>query len=263
MPKISYEKLEDVPEEFKAEAKAEDGKFVVDVALKSQVDEFRTRNIEVSQERDAFQNLIGRLSTDVEFDPDKIDEFVSSLGDLKAIKQQVDDGKLVKDTSLEEAIATRTKQMKTQHEDALKEVKNQLTNVSTERDTLKGEVNRSIIDREIMTTMSDPKLGIRPDATKAVLREAYDFYTVEDGRLVPKDDKGNIIYGADGTTPMGPKEFFTSRLTEAAPYLFKDSEGGGAGGGNGGGSLTSAQIASMSPEQKMDYQRSQDSGGAE
>lgn len=257
MPKMFFSSMEEVPNDFREMAKTEDGKVVIDVVAKTQLDEFRDRNIAVSRERDDASALVSRLQTELGFTPEDLDTFLTSFGDMKSVAQQVADGKLVKDTSLAEAIEQRTSQMRQQYENDKREASIREGNLTKERDNLRQDVNRSIIDREVMQAASDPKSGIRPDAIKAVLREAYDFYQVVDGKLVPKDGEGNVIYGTDGVNPMKPLEFFHSKLAADAPFLFKPSEGGGATGGSGMGGMTPAQLADLSPAQKMDLARSQ------
>ncbi len=54
---------------------------------------------------------------------------------------------------------------------------------------------------------------------------------------------------------MTPKEFLAT-LEETSPFFFKSSQGGGAGGsGEGAGGLSPAQLAAMTPEEKMNYGR--------
>lgn len=256
MPKITFSSMEEVPADFKEIAKAEDGKVTIDVVSSASLNEFRDRNIALSKERDSAQSLASRLQTELGFDPEKLDEFLTSYSSLKDVAQQVEDGKLVKDTSLKDALEARTAEMRQQHEAAIREATTRENNLKTQVGDLTGKFNRSIIDREIMMAASDPKSGIRTDAMKAVLAEAYDTFKVgEDGRMIAKDNQGNIRYGADGATPLTIGEWFKGDLLKSAPYVFKASEGGGATGGEGGGTLTPEQISNMSPEQLMDMGR--------
>lgn len=255
MPELIYEKAEDVPASIKDITKEKDGKWVANVVAKTELDEFRNRNTEISKERDNLTSVIGRLTTDIGLDPEKLDEFVESVKELKDVKQQVDDGKLVKDTSLAAAVDAKTGEMKRSYEERLKGLETSNKTLLSDNEKLKTDVNRGMIDREVMKAINDPKSGARPEATTHILREAYDTYKVEDGKLVPKTDTGDVIYGTDGATPMTPMEWLTQQQ-EKTPFFFKEAEGGGSGGGmGGGGSLSPAQLQSMSPEEKMNYGR--------
>jgi hypothetical protein len=53
---------------------------------------------------------------------------------------------------------------------------------------------------------------------------------------------------------MTPMEWL-AKLREEKPFLFKQSEGGGSGGGGGRGGLSPADLAKMSPVERMNYAR--------
>lgn len=255
MPELLFDAQDAVPEPFRAIAAEKDGKWSINVVPKAELDEFRERNIEISKKNEQFTGLIGRL-TPLGFDPEKVDEFVTGFTEMKDIKQQVADGKLVADTSLAAAVEAKTGEMKSNYETQIGGLKNENTSLKGENEKLKLQLNRSIVDQNVMTAINDPKSGALPEATRNILREAHDtFHIDENGKLIAKDGDGNIIYGGDGATPMTPTEWL-KKLSETSPFFFKGSQGGGAGGGNvNAGGLTAAQIAAMSPEEKMNYGR--------
>lgn len=255
MPELIYDSAEAVPEAIRAIAAEKDGKWVANVVPKSELDDFRNRNISISQERDRLTSLTGRFQTDLGFDPEKADDFVTEVQELRTIKQQVDDGKLVKDTSLASAIESKTAEMRRTYDAQVGGLTNQVKSLSTENEQLKSGLNRAVIDKEVMLAVSNPASGALPEATRQIMREAYDTFTVVDEKLTAKDKDGNVIYGSDGATPMTPMEWL-KKLQEQTPFFFKGANGGGAGGGNGGGgTLTQAQLDAMSPEEKMNYGR--------
>lgn len=257
MAEFTYDTQDAVPEDLREFATAKDGKFVVSVAPTKKLDEFRNNNINVSRERDSLAGVIARLKTDVGLDPEKLDDFVSHFGELRTTKEQVDAGKLVKDTSLDEAVNKRTAAMKQEYEGRINALDTTRKNLEAQIADLTREVNNNIIDRHVTAAATDEKSGIRSDALSAVLREAREFFQVENGELVARDRDKNIIYGSDGSTPIKPMEWIKTRLSQTAPYLFKESQGGGASGGGAGGGYTPAQIAAMSAEQKMALGRQQ------
>lgn len=255
MPELIYEKAEDVPAALKDIAKEKDGKFVANVVAKSDLDEFRNRNTEISKEKDKLTSVIGKLTTDLAFDPEHIDDFVTQVTDLRDVKQQVDDGKLVKDTSLKEALEAKTGEMKRTYEEQISGLKKSNQELTDTNQKLQTANDRSVIDRHVMIAINDPKTGANPAATSHILKEAYDQFVVENGKLVPKDGEGNVVYGGDGATPMTPVEWL-HKVKDVSPFFFKDSQGGGAGGSGGsGGALTPAQLEAMSPEEQMSYGR--------
>jgi hypothetical protein len=256
MPELIFDSAEAVPEPIRSIAAEKDGKWVANVVPKAELDDFRNRNVELSRERDNYTGIFGRL-TPLGFDPEKVDDFVTSFEEMKGIKQQVDDGKLVADSSLQEAVEAKTGEMKKGYETQLGGLQNENASLKGENEKLVNRLNRSIIDQHVMQAINDPKSGALPEATKQILREAHDVFQIgENESLIAKDQHGNVIYGADGATPITPVEWL-KKLSEVSPFFFKGSQGGGAGGGQGPGSgpLTAAQIAAMSPEERMTYGR--------
>lgn len=257
MAEIAYESVDSVPEAFRETAAQKDGKFVIDVVPKADLNQFRERNIALSQERDSFQTNLHNLYTTLGMDPEAQDVFLENFQNLKKIKQQVDDGKLVADTTLDEAITTRTAEMQRQHQQQVDAQRKAIAERESEIGQLKQALNKAAVDREVITAINNEKSGALPSATNHILREAYDvFRPMDGGRLVPYDAEGKIMYGADGSTPMTPLEWLTTKLREASPFFFKGSVGGGAnGGGERGGTLTPAEFANMSPQEKMNRAR--------
>lgn len=256
MPELMFDTQDAVPEVFRPIAAEKDGKWSINVVPKSEVDEFRTNNLNLARERDSLKSTFGRLQSDVGLEPDKLEDFITSYGELKTIKQQVDDGKLVADSSLEAALESKTGAMKSQFEHQVRELTIRGTSLQSENENLKATIQRNEVNSKVLEAINDPASGALASATKHILREASDIFSLDEhGDLVAKDRKGNIIYGADGSTPMSPKEFLIS-LEESSPFFFKSSQGGGGGGGGGSGqSLSPAQLAAMSPEQKINYGR--------
>jgi hypothetical protein len=256
MAEIAYESKDAVPEAFRDIAQEKDNRFVIDVVSKSDLGQFRENNIKLSQERDNLQTQMANLYSTLGMDPEKQDDFVNGYKDLKKIKQQVDDGKLVADTTLDEAIATRTSEMQRQHQQQVDAQRKVLAEREGEIGTLKQHLTKAAIDREVISAINNEKSGALPSATTHILRESYDvFKPMDGGRLVPFDAEGKIMYGTDGSTPMTPLEWL-GKLRDSSPFFFKGSTGGGAGGGNERSTrLTPAEFAAMSPQEKMNRAR--------
>lgn len=256
MPELIYDAPEAVPAALKDIAKEKDGKWVANVVPKAELDDFRNRNVEISRERDGLTSLVGRLTTDLAFDPADPDAFVSEIGELRTIKQQVEDGKLVKDTSLAQALESKTAEMKRTYDGQLNGLQNENKSLKGENEKLKIDLNTTKIDNAVTSAINNPKSGALAEATPQILREAREVFTIdENGQLIAKDPTGNVIYGGDGATPMTPMEWLTKQQ-EVTPFFFKSAQGGGGGGGGPiGGTLTQTQLDNMSPAEKMNYGR--------
>ena len=257
MADIIYDTQEAVPEDLREFAAAKDGKYAVSVAPLAKLTEFRDNNITVSRDRDNLSTLIGKLKTDIGFDPEKYDEFKTSFDDLRSTKQLVDDGKLVKDSSLDEAVQKRTTQMQRDHQAQVDTLSTNNKNLQTENDELKQRVDNMELDAMVGLAARDERSGIRSDAVQAVLREAREVFKRRENRFVPLDNDGNMIFGGDGVSPMTPLEWIKTKLAGSAPYLFKDSSGGGAGGSNG---LNGQDLSGLSPSERMRIAREAGAG---
>lgn len=263
MATLTYNSLSEVPDTLRDSAKeGEDGKYSVKVAAAEKITEFRENNVKLSQERD---DLIGKVTkyeqvTGVSLEDlstGKLDAFAKTLEQLRDTKKRVEDGALVENTSLEEAAAARVTEVTTSF-------KAQLAELARDRDAQKerakaadDRANQMQVENSIRLAASDPDVAMLDKAVNLVLPQAYKVFRVEDGgKLTPKTNDGTIIYGSDGVTPMSVKEWLL-RQRDDNDFLFKGSRGGGAAGSDQkqSGRLSTAELANMTPQQRMNYAR--------
>lgn len=223
--KYQIAKLEDVPENVRTLYKPEGAGYVLDtedVVPKTRLDEFRNNNIQLQQQLDKLKDV----------DPVKYAELIK-------LQQEVEEGQLIKAGKLEEVVALRVTNMKRDLETQLNGTKSELAQANTQLAML-------MIDNAVR--QEAVKNGALPTALDDVVLRARTVYSMEKGQPVPKDDKGQVIYGKDGQTPMAIGDWLIS-LKKAAPHLFAGSQGGGAGGGRTGAGP--ADISKMTPSQKI------------
>jgi len=108
MATLTYESLSEVPEDLQDAAKEENGKYVVSVTSSGKIKEFRDNNIAVTKERDTLQAALAQYEgvTGValpDLEDGKLSDFAKTLEALRDTSKKVADGKLVEETSLEEA----------------------------------------------------------------------------------------------------------------------------------------------------------------
>lgn len=222
--KYKIAKLEEVPEAVRSLYKPEGEAFVLDaegVVPRERLDEFRTNNIALQRQLDALKDV----------DPVKYRELVE-------LQRQVTEGELLKKGDLEGVVNSRVTAMK--------------TTLEGERDTHKSRADKAeatlsilLIDSAVRSEAL--KLGVATTALDDVVLRARTVYRMKDGAAVPHDDKGEIIYGKDGKTPM-PMNDWVEGLKKSAPHLFANSQGGGAGGGGRAGGVDTSK---MTPVQKI------------
>lgn len=73
----------------------------------------------------------------------------------------------------------------------------------------------------------------KSDKLKYHYAEAARVFNLEDGQFIPRDEKGDIIYGSGGTDPISVEHFFNGLLMDEPdhkiPSIGTDAKGGGDG----------------------------------
>lgn len=219
--KYKIKKLEEVAENLRPLYKAEGDEFVLDadgIVPKERVDEFRTNNIQLQQALDKLKDV----------DPVKYAELIKLDNDVK-------EGKLIKEGKLEEVVNLRVGAMKTNFE-------TQLTTAQTALTKANAQLGVVLIDNAVKSAAL--KKGVAPTAVDDIVLRARGTYQIKDGVPIPVNEKGETIYGKDGTTPM-PMEDWVEGLKPAAPHLFLGAQGSGAGGGGNPATKTTANMSAV------------------
>lgn len=248
MPTITFESKDAIPEglrEFAAEG--EDGKFTVKVAPDAKLSEFRDKNIALSQQLETITPLLARVK---EIAGDDLDVFSNELSELKSIAQRVNDGELKTTEDIEAAVAERVKAVKEGYETNQRAERTERTKAETERDQANAALAQTNVRHAITAAVISPNSGVRPEALGDILERAYKLFKWENGKPIPKIGE-STIFGADGAEAMSPAEWIV-KLRDDAPYFFAGNGGGGASGGRDSKhGLSSAEIAKLTPEQKL------------
>lgn len=255
MAEIIFDVIEQLPEELHSEAKKrEDGKYVINLVPKARVDDFREKNIKLSQDNETITSRLNKLSKLVGEDEEK---FANELSELRKVKQRVDDGELSGSEKIEEVLSERTKKMRETHEEELRRLASEGSTWKNNFESVTEQLKGVQIDNYIRAAIHDPKSGARPEAESHILLEARKVFKIDGEKILPKNGD-STIYGSDGATPMSPVEWMKA-LQKNMPYLFKESNGGGANGGgmSGFGNLTREDIAKLSPLQKLELANKQ------
>lgn len=229
MPILQFDTLDLVPEGLREYAKAVengDGKVTINVVAASKIDEFRDNNIKLSQERDDLIKKLEPLQKIVGEDPEA---FETSLTDLRATKQRVEDGELKEGRALEEALHKRTEEMRKSMEDRLQTEGKEKAAWRQKHDELERRYKQSQVASAVKDAAVSQDSGVVPEAINDITSRALNVFRTDDQGRIMAYAGDAPIYGADGVTPMTPKEWI-AKLREEAPYFFKGSNGGGAGG---------------------------------
>lgn len=258
MPKLTYDSKDAIPEGFADFAKEEDGKWSIDVVPKGKLDGFRENNISLSKERDSLKDLLDSVK---KVTGDDLDKLADELAELRAVDQQVKDGKLKGSSAVEAEVANRLKAAKEEYERQVASKAQEATALKAERDETNMKLANSYVSSAVTQAVLASDSALNPEAMPDILTRAGKVFVVENDKLVAKKD-GAVIYGADGVSPLSPKEWL-NKLVEEAPYLAKPSHGGGAAGGEkkgAPGGLTKEAFNKLPPAERIRLHRTQ--GGA-
>lgn len=258
MPDILFKTKEEIPEGLREHAEERNGAFAVDVAPGKKLKEFRDNNIAIARERDELKTKVTTYASKIGED---VEAVASELVALRTIKQQVDDQKLVGTDKIEATVLQRVQAIEKGYKDQLTEANQKLTNTLAKTQTFESRFKRSVLHQGITSVVLDGESGANPQALGDILACAEtDFAVSDDGRFSPVKD-GKTVYGADGVTPMTPKEWL-SGLLKSKPYFQKPSAGGGATGGRASGNdfgMSDEAFQKLSPAARLSLAREQQS----
>lgn len=187
----------------------EDKKYylqVEGVVSKEKLEEFRNNNIELSKKLDAYKDV----------DPAKYKDLVKMEADGKF------SGKT--NEEIDRIIGERVGTMKTEYEKSIEELNKTVG-------TQAAQLNLLLVDNVVRDAAN--KGGVTGAAVDDILLRAKSIFKLVEGKPIPHDDRGNVVYGNDGTTPLSVNGWVLG-LKKTAPHLFPTSQGGGAPGGRTG-----------------------------
>lgn len=219
--KAVIEDLTAVPDALREFYTEQDGRFTLAVdglVPKSKLDEFRTNNITLSQERDALRKQFEGI------DPEKARALLTQA-------QAEQDKKLIDAGKVDELVGQRVETMR-------KDFETQLSSETSKSQKLQAQLENLLIDGAIRDAAA--RAGVRATAVEDVLLRGRTMFKLIDGKAVPM--QGNQpIYGKTGEA-MSMDEWL-SGLTTNAPHLFEPNRGAGAPGGAASAGLGTKHVA--------------------
>lgn len=247
MPALTFATKDEIPEGLREFATEADGKFTVKVAPEAKLNEFRDKNITLSQQIEQAGPLLARVK---EIAGDDLDAFANQFEELKGIAQRVNDGELKTTEDIEKAVAERVAAVKDGYEANQKSERELRLKAENDAKNFRSALDRTEIRHAITAAVIAPTSGVRPEALGDILERAYKLFHWENGKPIPKNGE-STIYGADGAEPMTPNEWIV-KLRDEAPYFFAGNGGGGANGGKDTKhGMSAADVAKLTPQQKL------------
>lgn len=243
MLKRVYDSLDAVPEALREHYKeGDDGKYHLQVegmVAKERVDEFRENNVALRQQTETLQ---GQLKAFGDVTPERVKE-------LETLDRKVKDKELYDKDGIEAVVSERTAEMQRQHEAQVGNVKSELEKATEAAEAHRRRLHQHVISSNV--SRAAMKAGVRKEAIADAQLLAQQNWTVnEQERPVMANEKGEVVYGKDGVSPLTVEEWF-DKQREERPHWFEASSGGGSTGGG----RTSA--GSANPWQKASWNLTQ------
>jgi len=191
----------------------EDKKYYLNVegvVAKEKLEEFRDKNVEILKENDNLK------VTFKDIDPKKYRDLLKMEADGKF------SGKT--NEEIDRIIGERVGSMRT-------ELEGKIGELEKVKEVQASQLNVMLVDNVVRDAAN--KGGVTGAAVDDILLRAKTIFRLVDGKPVPHDDRGNVLYGNDGTTPLSVVGWVGS-LKKTAPHLFPSSQGSGAPGGRPG-----------------------------
>jgi len=205
--KATYAKQEEIPEAHREFYAEKDGKFslaVEGLVGKDKLDEFRNNNVALKKQLEELTEKFGEIDLDL-------------YNELREKAEKERTKKLIAADKVDELVAERVNAAKAGFDKQYKGLEDEKRKLSIQLEGL-------LIDNAVRDAAS--KSGVRAGAVDDVLLRARQVFKVVDGKAVAFDGDKQL-FGSTGD-PLTVPEYITSKLTEAAPHLFEQSQGSGA-----------------------------------
>jgi len=145
---------------------------------------------------------------------------------LKKMLETNEEMKLLSEGKADEVVTRRVEAMKRDLEQQLSARDEKLKEYEDIVRQKEGKLATLLIDGSVREAYIE--LGYEPSALDDVLRYAREVFIMnEDGQPVPRDERGNLIFGKDGKSPITQKEWLEG-LASKKPYLKPKSSGAGS-----------------------------------
>lgn len=257
MPDILIFKTKDtIPEGLREHAEEKEGAFHVSVVPNKVHSGFRDNNIALAKERD---DLKGKLTPWAEAFPElTVDKVQEELVNLRALKQQVDDGTLKGSDAVNKAVEARVKSVQDGWDSTKKNLEKAAQDSATLAKNWEGKFKGVLLDQAVSTLVVAGDSKFAPSSLADIQARARAVWKVsDDGKLALMDGDVPVYSKKEPGTPMPIKEWL-EELGKSAPHFLKPSAGGGASGGRGQGNfgMSQADFDKLPPAKRIELARS-------
>ena len=165
---------------------------------------------------------------------------------MKTLQKQLEENeemRLLSEGKTEEVVNRRVEAMKRDFDANLAARDNKLSEYEQILKKKEDRLAELVIDGQLREAYV--ALDFEPSALDFVLMQGRNVFIMdENGKAVPRDEHGSLIFGKDGKTPISAYEYLEG-LAEKKTFLRKPSKGGGAQQNRGSGADTSKMTATQ------------------
>lgn len=168
------------------------------------------------------------------------------LEKVQTLQKQIDENeemRLLSEGKTEEVVARRVENMQRDHESTLTALNGKITDLETFLKGKEEDLTKLVIDGQIREAYVN--LDFEPSAMDDTIRNGREVFVMgDDGKAVPRDSSGNIIFGKDGKSPLTAAEWLDG-VADTKKYLRRESKGSGAqGSGRPSGEVDTSKMSS-------------------
>ena len=172
---------------------------------------------------------------------------IEKVKNLQKQMQENEEMRLLAEGKTEEVVARRVEAMKRDYDAQIAAREAKMSEYEVTLKKKEEKLAELVIDGQLREAYV--ALDFDPDALDFVLMQGRQVFMMdENGRAVPRDEHGNLIFGKDGKTPISAREYLEG-LADKKKFLRKPSKGAGASPNNR--SSSGIDPSKMSSAQKI------------
>lgn len=211
-------------------------------ALQGSVKKLESKNNELLGENKTFKEQMKAWDG---LDPNSVRSLLQNF-------ENDEEKKLIAEGKFEDVVKKRTEKVSAEFGGKLKTLETERDTYKTQAEQYQATISNMAIDSQIVENFVKEK-GLESGIQDIKLR-AKQIWRYENGELIPRNEKGEIIQGEKGV--LTPQEWVKS-LQKDAPHLFPESVSGDTGGnrGKGGNSIDDKISAARKAGNVTEYRR--------
>lgn len=166
---------------------------------------------------------------------------VENLKNLQKQMQENEEMRLLAEGKTEEVVARRVDLLKRDYEQQLQARDGKISEYENALKQKEENLRKLVVDGTIREAYV--QMDFEPTALADTIRNARDVFIMdESGKVVPRDENGNILFAKDGKSTLDAQSWLELQA-ERKPYLRRPSKGSGAGN-KGGGNIAIDRLSS-------------------